>query len=196
VNDDLVGNVVLLVLGFVLTTIVGGVLGYSLQDRLWKRQNRAKMFESERATATKLFEDLSRLMDKRLYRMRQVYWKLQRHTRGAEELESQMAVYRELLSEWNDSLNRNLALTEAYFGPEVRSHLEGKVYEGFSSIGRLLEDSYRADPSADHTRQFQSISRSLTGIGAEIYMLNARMISQIQRGRVGIFMKDPPPPVL
>src|SRR3954454_18136782 len=65
-------QVVLLVLGFVLTTVVGGVLGYYFQRRTWDANRR----ESERSAAADVFDGISRGMDERLYRMRLVYWGL------------------------------------------------------------------------------------------------------------------------
>lgn len=65
-----------LFLAFVLTTVFGGLLGYYFQKRSWTHQNTTKLLESERNVATKLFEEISVLLDKRLYSMRQLYWKI------------------------------------------------------------------------------------------------------------------------
>ncbi len=65
-------QVVLLVVGFILTTVVGGMLGYYFQRRTWDANRR----ESERTAAASVFDDISRAMDERLYRMRLVYWSL------------------------------------------------------------------------------------------------------------------------
>src|SRR5437868_13056518 len=135
-------QIIILFVGFLLTTVVGGLLGYFFQNRAWKHQNDAKIFDAERAAATKIFEDISSLMDKRLYRMRQLNWKLGSTATEIEIIEGHMNEYRQVLYEWNDNLNRNLALTLRYFGKEIRKDLEGIVYEEFKKIGSLLEKAY------------------------------------------------------
>ena len=55
--------------GFVLTTIVGTALGHYFQNRSWRHQHDAELFETERKAAAQVFAELSTLMDKRLYRM-------------------------------------------------------------------------------------------------------------------------------
>jgi Tfp pilus assembly protein PilN len=63
-----------LIVGFLLTTVAGGVLGYFFQSRSWSHQYDAQFREQERERAAKAFDEISRLLDKRLYRLRQLYW--------------------------------------------------------------------------------------------------------------------------
>jgi hypothetical protein len=174
-----------LLLGFLLTTVLGGLLGYYFQNRAWRHQFRVQLLEAEQATATKLFEELSRLMDKRLYRMRQVHWNLKKEVpRGA--IEEHMKRYRDVLYEWNDSLNRNLALTETYFGSGIRTHLEDTVYESFSRIGTALESRYRGTLAGEEPEGEKKASRDLSVLGSEIYRLNVSMIRSIQSRQAGL----------
>ncbi len=178
-------QVVLLVLGFVFTTVVGGVLGYYFQRRTWDANRR----ESERSAAADVFDDISRGMDERLYRMRLVYWGLRR---GEKDHAAAMAEYRATLVKWNDNLNRNLALVQRYFGREVWAFLSGVLYEEFAIIGRHLEDWYRRREnrelgSAEEARLFVT-GRRLQALGNDIFELNGFMIAMIQRGRVGLYL--------
>lgn len=72
------------VAGFFLTTIIGGLLGFLLQNRSWENQHKVlaneqerqrtlQIAEQERKEAVQIFDEISRLMDKRLYRLRLVY---------------------------------------------------------------------------------------------------------------------------
>jgi hypothetical protein len=79
------------------------------------------MREAERQTATQVFGDLSTLLDKRRYRMQQVCWKLSDHDATAKLIELHMENYRAILFEWNDNLNRNLALIDRYFSEDARN---------------------------------------------------------------------------
>lgn len=183
-------QVFLLILSFILTSVVGGLLGYYFQNRTWKHQNTARLQENERLTAKDVFEKISMLMDKRLYRSRLLSWSLEDESVQDDVIEKHMAEYRQILYEWNDTLIRNLALVEAYFGNDVRQHLEGTVYESFKTIGGLLEKQYKEWKSSKKILITPATSTGLQKLSAEVYRLNFSMIRLIQSGRVGVFMAD------
>jgi hypothetical protein len=181
-------QVVLLVLGFVLTTVVGGVLGFYYQRRTWDANRR----ESERTAAASVFDDISRAMDERLYRMRLVYWSLK--TGDEDRVAAAMNEYRAALVTWNDNLNRNLALVYRYFGRDVWAFLSGTLYEEFAIIGRHLEDRFRrrrdSNIRSTHAAHLYVTGRRLQALSNDIYELNRFIIAMIQRGDVGLYFAD------
>ncbi|HZA26518.1 MAG TPA: peptidoglycan-binding domain-containing protein [Actinomycetota bacterium] len=181
-------QVFLLVLGFVLTTVVGGFLGFYYQRRTWDANRR----ESERTAAASVFDEISRAMDERLYRMRLVYWGIKQG--NDERIVSAMGKYREALFKWNDNLNRNLALAYRYFGRDVWAFLSGVLYEEFAIIGRHLEGQvrHRGDPAArpGHADRPYVSGRRLQALSNDIYDLNRFIISMIQRGWVGLYLGE------
>jgi hypothetical protein len=180
---------VLLVLGFVLTTVLGGAVGYFFQKRAWKHQHDVSLRDSEKAAATKVFEELSVLMDKRLYRMRQLDWRLHpTHLPfDRQRADEAMTDYRQVLYEWNDSLNRNLALVQRYFGKPAKKELEDKIYARFTHVGALLEEEYVKSGEAS----FKESSRAseLLEISDRIYDFNLARIGEIQLAEVGLLPK-------
>jgi hypothetical protein len=187
----LVDQLVTLVIGFGLTTIVGGLLGAYFQRRNWDYQNERTLAEADRTHATNTCRELSHLMDKRLYRMLQVRWALFADDLDQERIEEKMAEYRSVLSEWNDNLMRNLAAAEIGFGSTVRGRLETQIYERFKLTGVMLEARYaqvapratrRTQPAASRVDE---IDEALALIRAHIYKLNLEMLAQIRDGRVG-----------
>ena len=121
------GDLLLLFVGFLLTSVLGGLLGYLFQGRSWAHQHEVQRRDQERQQALRTFEEVSRLLDRRLYRMRRLYWAARSRALGtgdAAELAAAQAGYREVLFEWNDNLNRTLALVHTYFGGEVRKSAE------------------------------------------------------------------------
>jgi len=183
-------EVFLLILSFFLTSVVGGLLGYYFQNRSWKHQNTAHLQESESLTAKNIFENISMLMDKRLYRSRLLSWSLEDETPQEVVIEKHMTEYRQTLYEWNDTLIRNLALVEAYFGNNIRQHLEGTIYESFQRIGKLLENQYADWKISKKGTSTTKTSIELKKLGDEIYRLNFSMIKLIQSGKVGVFNAD------
>jgi hypothetical protein len=195
-------QLLLLLVGFILTSVLGGLLGFIFQRRAWEHQHEVEqrdeqrtavlqLRENERAAATKVFEEISSLMDKRQYRMLQVDWKL-RPSRGDPEremLDLAMSEYRDVLSDWNSNLNRHLALVERYFGKNVRTAFES-IQEEFKSIGLQLEGDYR-DLVDQGTVATGSRQRPLFALNDHIYELNIVMISMIQTGEVGVTPHGP-----
>jgi hypothetical protein len=58
--------------GSLLTIFLGGVLGFLFQNRSWDHRHKIQREEQERERAVGVFDEVSRLMDKRLYRLKLV----------------------------------------------------------------------------------------------------------------------------
>jgi hypothetical protein len=107
----------------ILATFLAALLAYVFQNRSWNHQHQVQaaeqqyqlqmqLMEQERERAVLIFDEISRLMDKRLYRLRLVYWRLKSGHDGTgwpAETAERFEEYRQVLYEWNDSINRNLA---------------------------------------------------------------------------------------
>lgn len=177
-------QLVLLIVGFALTTVAGGLLGYWLQSRAWRRQEHDRRGQAQLDAAADFYQELSRLLDRRLHRMRQLDGWLNRPNQPGDEIERLLVRYREVIDEWNDSLNRNLALAIRYFGHETHASLED-LYRKFSAAGARIEarardyrDGGRASPPP--------VTADLKFLDVLIYDLNLRMIEAIQRGSIGM----------
>ncbi|MER5222838.1 hypothetical protein [Streptomyces flaveus] len=175
------------VAGFVLTTVLGGLLGFFFQRRTWAHQHRVQTQDQERERAVLVFEEVSRLLDKRLYRLRLLYWSLAADTDvRSERSESRMEDYRQVLYEWNDSINRNLALIQQYFGIAIRERLDYGIGAAFVELGQAVEAMWRQFDSGTGTASRERINDALlTELGSQIYHYNLDMIRAIQGGAVG-----------
>ncbi len=176
-------DIVLLFLGFVLTTVVGGVLTYYFQERSWTHQHGVELLEAERAEATDVFDELSVQMDRRLYRMRRLIFGL-RQGRDSVTMERRWDSYREVLILWNDHLNRNIALTERYFGIGARNLLQHEIQTEFRRLGELLES---ASPGHFTEEEVDNLSTLADHINDLVYRLDAKMLQQLQDGNIGIY---------
>lgn len=182
-------QVILLVLGFGLTSVLGGALGVVFQRRTWAHQHLAQLRDQRREQAMKVFEEVSSLLDKRLYRMRRVFWAAKRCApagRDLTALNEALHEYRQVVAAWNDNLNRTLALVHTYFGGGARRDLEDHLYEEYSAIGRAL-DQFVLDVSVpDHADvRVPSIGRRLTWLGREVYEFNLQMLQLLEGGELG-----------
>ena len=189
-ENQLSSQLITIFFGFILTTVGGGLLGFFFQNRTWKHQHSIQLLDSERTTARTIYETISVLMDKRLYRMRRLYWYLEEYTPEDDGLDKRLQEYQNVLYEWNDNLIRNLALIQAYFGDEIRNYLEQTIYEEFKRIGGLLEEQVREWKNGEKETN-SSIGRELNALGSLIYRLNFRMIRLLQQGDVGLSRNQP-----
>ena len=178
-------ELVLLLLGFLLTTLLGGYLAQSWQNRAHAFEREVAHRRSEQQAATQLFEELSRLMDKRLYRMRRLHTGMaDPSARG--DMKNRWGAYRDTLFEWNENLNRNLALTQRYFGDEARQALELEINEGFRELGTLLEGGAYPNNGLTKYEHRQRVADRLNNL---IYNFDIQLIEAIQSGEVGHFME-------
>ena len=178
-----------LTVGFLLTTIIGGAFGSWLQRRSWTHQRTVVLADKELRASAKVSQQLSGLMDKRLYRMLRLYYAL----RSADDSESAREIvqarlqdYNGVLYEWNDRLNMNLALVGTYFGRSAQDWFQVEIYERCQTAGAELETMYRHfvehEPTADDQA---NIELHLNLLNDRIYRLGMFMMTQQRGGDVG-----------
>ena len=191
-------QVVLLFVGFILTTVLGGTLGYVFQRRAWTHQFNIQRAATERSAASSALDELSSLLDKRRYRMLRVYWQLD--SGEPKELDRRVAAYQTVLEEWNDGLNRRLALVATHFGSGLKGELEG-LYETYRRAGQLLDAAVRAVRRGHSAEQLETLVGLLDGLNQRNYRFSEAGLSLIISGRVGSnmdagqreFAPTPPP---
>jgi hypothetical protein len=159
------------------------------QRRSWMHQHRAQQRDAERDQALKVFEEISTLLDKRLYRMRRLFWMARRRAQGGgdeEALRAAQADYFAIVGTWNDNLNRLLALVHTSFGRAVRHELEETLYAQYSAIGRAL-DQFVRDVSAPDAKvtDVPPINRRLNWLSRRVYDFNVGVLELLQDGRLG-----------
>jgi hypothetical protein len=186
-------EIISIVVGFVLTTVFGGYWASVLQQRSWERQNDLRLKEDEARRAAEVCHELTQLLDKRLYRMRRLYWAtaaFQRDPATEEGLLEKLRDYDATLYEWNERLNLNLALVGSQFGLAARQFLY-QLYEHFRAVGANLE---RAISGARQGEDTSSLLQSLDGefegwqegsLNNEVYLLGLTMLTQMRDGLVG-----------
>jgi len=175
-------NLILLLLGFFLTTIIGGGFGNYFQNKSWNYKNRIKLQEEEQKVATKIFEQISTVMDKRLYRSRLWFWRMESNE-DPKVINEYLNQYRLVLYEWNDNLNRNLALIQRYFGMDLKIHFLNEINDKFGSIGSDLEKVYKNSFQDD----LSTIEKKLDSLNITIYKFNVALITLIQNRKIGTF---------
>ena len=169
-SETLFDKAALTAITFGLTTIVGGALTTFYQYASWSSQQRLQKASSLRDAREKLFAEVSRLLDARLYRLKQLHWNLAADNETRAE---KLADYRSVVYEWNDSINRILSLLQVYFSKSVRSTLDNDVGARLVKIGGKVENRYRQKEgaSADLAREIDDLAVSIIDFNVEMLEL-------------------------
>lgn len=132
---------VLLILGFVLSGIVGNYL-----SQVYTTKN------AQIQMATEIFKDKIKLVGERTFVMNQVYLALREKELDAkapnEELHKRMSAYRNVLQNWNSVRPFNREMLRLYFGEEVWKK-ERKLHYYLRAWGASLEKEYKVPGAID-----------------------------------------------
>ncbi|MCH8332187.1 MAG: hypothetical protein IH946_12590 [Bacteroidetes bacterium] len=172
---------ILLALGFLLTSVVGGALGHHFQNRTWEKEHADFHQHSEKESAKAIFDELSLSSGTRLYQMRRIIWAVEANLDEA-MLNERWNLYQETLKDWNYSLLRNLALLEYSFGKDMRETFHDRIQRKFGELNSLLNDRSDNDKAAKMANDLAN------DLSEEIGDFNIKMVGMIQRVEVGQFI--------
>ena len=163
-----------LFVAFLLTSVFGAALTSWFQNRNWQHQRKVQHAERYDDKATLVFEDISSILDQRLFRYRQIVYAFR--TGNEDRIETAFAEYREVLFKWNDQINRNYALVEKFFGKEMRRKLEHDIMNDMRFIGTLLE---REKKHAENKIGVEEVWKKIDCINAKVYDFDMAMLNMI-----------------
>jgi hypothetical protein len=175
-------KLVLLVLGFGLTTVVGSYLSNQFRSESTRAELEISAMQSEISRAVQVFEAISQIREKRVFRVGRaddIFTGA-----AAEDREQRLADYRTAVIEWNDNLNRYRALSAIYFRPNESELACGKSFEGIALVfaeahGELQKlIAEREDGSAE------KLKRLMDHLNVCVYKLDSFMLLRINERRV------------
>lgn len=113
----------LLILGFLLTTLVGSYINHSFHDESWKSKARFEIFKERLGEATEAQSSIIVLSNRRITMLERMYFELE-----ANRLQSARNIWKDyfqLVREWNHSVKSNNNRLSLLFGDSVsRSFLD------------------------------------------------------------------------
>ncbi|MCP5048910.1 MAG: hypothetical protein GY940_17195 [bacterium] len=177
--------------GAIIVGAVGTAVANFFQSRTWNHQQEVIKKEQELKNATALFDNLSTDMDFRLYSMRQICWAIVSGEMTEPEIDARWTAYRQILYNWNKSLNKNFSMVDRYFGKHMRKLFEDKdgIQERFSKLHNILYRLYFDKADRPKFRR-ESFDRPADELAKLIRKVNVGMIRDIQLSQVGIFHPD------
>ena len=176
--SDLPKGLILLAVGFLLTSVLGSIIAGWVQRRMWQHQWRVQRNNAALEQAQAVFDELSRLLDRRLFWLTQ----FQLWTRKADAARLAVALknYRRVIIDWNESINRNLAMLQIYFGDALREQLDEKVGRSFVAVGADAETLYRTRAVIDEGLAAR-ISDAVERLRLQVYQYNLDLLRHIEK---------------
>lgn len=161
------------------TALCGAGLTYMFQQRSAAHQEERDLREARRHAATELFEDVGRLMDRRLFLWTRLYGALRE---GLSDTTEQEKTYRVTVADWNATLLTNEALICRYFGIEAGRTFVRSVVPGFGRLDRALVE-YRKLPFVERRGRDALVSDYVSQRQA-IFRFNLELVDRIRSGIV------------
>ena len=190
-NQDRKHERSLLLLGFLLTT-AGGLLSFSFQGwqenrklKADERSENSRLMEQRQNQATELFNELSPMIDTRLYNWRRLAWGIEDQI-PEDSLKKRYLEYQDVFLKWNRNLNRNRALVCRFFGPEIGEQFENIIIPQFRILQIAITPIYR---TPKRSRPFFSSGNLVClsdSLNETIYEFNNSMAELIRSGKVGL----------
>lgn len=107
----------LLIVGFILTTILGAFLSALVQHSSWRRQTRLELFRRRYDEGTAFLNELAKLIGKRFFLLQDYLWAISKT--NADKIVNSEQPYFESVREWNTSLRLYRAKLRLLVGEEM-----------------------------------------------------------------------------
>ena len=173
-----------ILLSFLLTTVIGGLLTWVFQTRSWEHKWKLESAERKQEEAFTAFEEISSLLDERLYSLFQlVIW-----TEQTDSVRFYHALkdYRMTLKNWNNNISRSLAKLHFYYSKELRSEFDDVIGKKFVELGELVEASVRyrhkiyLDKDTPVALELGIIRKDIQQLRKRVETYNLKLLNSVQ----------------
>lgn len=176
-SDKLFGKydeLVRLVLGFLLTGILGAYLSHKYTTE-----------QADLVAAGKVFNDYSKLAGDRYFVQNRLYLSLRSITKSGsksnqELLNERLDAYRDAVQLWNSTRGFTREMIKLYFGQPMWSS-ERDIHYAFRSWGQALEAEKNKAGSVD----FECMEHEIDNLLSAINLLQSSMARAMQEGKIG-----------
>lgn len=181
-NKDFSQKLLLLVATFLLSTLLGGLLGYYFQARTNSRNYKNSLIESERKAAKDIFEDIITGIDERIYYAQIVNdaHLFNEHKKGISP--EKWNNYVKAMDKWNININKRFQLMLFYFGYQTKKDIQ-VIHLKFISLNSKLNSAKASNDQAIHNIIKSDIAE-INKANADLSVKLIRLIQQDSIGRI------------
>ena len=173
-----------ILLSFLLTTVIGGTLTWMFQTRSWEHKWKIESAERKHREAFNAFEEISTLLDERLYSLFQlVVWT---EKTDSVRFYSALKDYRLTLKNWNNNISRSLAKLHFYYSKDLRNEFDDIIGKKFVDSGSLLEVFVRqrhksfSEKSPVTLLELNNVRKNILELRLDVESYNLKLLNSVQ----------------
>jgi hypothetical protein len=180
-------QILAVIIGFLLTGIIGNQLVQRWQHRTWLHQQRFLGAEKEFVALRDLATELSAAISARLYKMRRLLWAV--CGQDDEKLAQRLSEYDLALVNWNESLTSfyvRLAFCTHYYDS---TSLERLIHEPFQQAGADLERlvRHRRNGTKVSAKQRSDLERTFNQLQAASWEFSRDLMRAVEQKREDVY---------
>jgi hypothetical protein len=176
-----------IVLGFLLTGIVGNWLLQKWQARTWLLQQRFLGKEKEYVALKELVDEMASLLGVRIFRMRRLNRVLAAGAAG--EVEERSKQYDEALQRWNERLASFYIRLPMLAEYRFAWHLENTIQNALVKVGGEIDELTRKRKSGGTIAKGEPtrIEEQLNKVQGRAIRFTERLLSEVRERRVDVY---------
>ena len=159
-QTDMNEKVWLLILGFIMTTVLGGFFGYFLKQRSWQIETEHSLYKARYEEGVKFLDALSEQIGKRFFLLQRYLWAIDDDKEKMAEREKE---YFTSVVEWNSAFWRNRNKIRLLVDEEQANafldYRDDNAGDHPTSLHYRFVSAHRAVLKAKASREFASAAR-------------------------------------
>jgi len=175
------------IVGFILTGLVGNTLAQRWQQRNWLMQQRFLGHEKEYFALKDLADEIASLLGARIYQMQRLLLSL--HRSSDEQLMSRVADYEDIVKRWNERLTTFYVRLPLLASTDLAQYLESSVQQTMQGASvRIDELVYQKRSGTVIKRELiTNTQKTLNSIQARAINLNKRLLRIVELRRIEVY---------
>ena len=180
-------TIIAVVLGFVLTGLIGNHLVQRWQQRNWLVQQRFLGHEKEYFALKELADEISSLLGARIYHMQRLLLNLRRSS--DEQLLNRVADHDDIVKRWNERLTSFYVRLPLLASSDLAIRLESTVQTKLLAAGATIDELVYQTRSGDIPSKYTVASalKALNSIQASAINFNKQLLQFVENRRIDVY---------
>lgn len=181
-------QIIVIVISFILTIVIGGKIAQARQQDSWIAQQRFSGEEKEYFELKELCDEVASSLGTRIYAMRRLTLQLIAYVRHAKFDQSAVEDYRVAVKSWNENVNSYYVRFSQLGLGRFRYRLESELHDPMRKQGDLIDNAiYKKEEKSGHVDGLRSVVVELNRINAASLDFNKSLLQDVHNKRVKIY---------
>lgn len=183
-------QIIVIVISFVLTILIGGKIAQDRQQDSWIAQQRFSGEEKEYLELKKLCDEIASSLGVRIYAMRRLALQLIARARNSTFDESAVADYKESVKLWNQNLNSYYVRLSQLDLASFRYELESNLHDPMRKEGAKIDICLNRGDEQTNKRELGSVIKNMERVNLSALDFNKSLLKRVHRLRRRIYFPE------